>query len=240
MESVSLSQHDKRKNQIIDCAAALFFRDGYENTSVQKIIDTVGIAKGTFYHYFNSKIDLLNQFTKRESEKILKALDNIVERKDLNIIDKFNSYFKIAMNWKVENWDLIIIYIKDSGRIDNRIVFETLLESNIKAAQPSLQIMVNEGVEQGYFNTDYPDLVAETIFRFGAVVTEILRPLINNSSSRREGFEHFLRILEFYQNTIEKLLGADKGIFKTFDREQMENIFSKSSSGDEEAFNDQN
>ena len=225
MESGSVSQHDKRKNEIIDCAAALFMSENFEKTSIQKIINTLGIAKGTFYYYFKSKMDLLNQFTLRESRKILKMLDEIVERKDLNIIEKFNKYFETAMSWKVENWDILLIYIKHSGISENRIVYETLLENNIKLALPSILLMVNEGIDKGYFKTDYPDLAAEAIFRFGAAVTDQLRPLILNSSTKEEGFNNFLRIMDFYQGTIEKILGTDRGIFKIFDREKLENIF---------------
>lgn len=227
------SQHEKRKNEIIDCAARLFFQESYEATSVQKIIDTLGIAKGTFYYYFKSKIDLLNQFASRKSRSILDQLDAVVARKDINTVDKFNTYFDIAMSWKVENWDLILIYIKHSGLNENSIVYKTLLESNIQTALPSLLIMIQEGIDQGYFHTDFPDLVSEAIFRFGAAITDQLRPLILASKSKREGFDCFIRIMEFYQDTIEKMLGADKGLFKIFDSEKLEKIYHDSSSSDE-------
>ncbi len=229
METLSVSQHDKRKNEIIDCAAALFFRGSYEKTSVQKIIDTLGIAKGTFYHYFDSKFDLLNQFTLRESRKILKQLNSIVERTDIDIVDKFNSYFDIAVNWKMENWELLLIYIKSSSIEENRIVYQALLESNIKIAKPSILLMINEGIEKGFFKTDFPDLAAEAIFRFGGAVTDLLRPLILESRTGEEGFRDFLRIMDFYQDTVEKILGAEKGLFKIFDREKISGIYSRSS-----------
>ncbi len=235
MESDSISQHEKRKNEIIDCAASLFFAESYEKTSVQKIINTLGIAKGTFYHYFKSKTDLLDQYTKRESGKILTILDEIVSRKDIGIIEKFNSYFEIAMSWKVQNWDLVLIYIRHSGLSENKIVYETMLENNIKAAYPSIRKMVEEGITEGYFRTDFPDLAAEAIFRFGAAVTDMVRPLILSSKTNREAFDHFLRILDFYQDSIEKLLGTDKGLFRIIDREKLEEVFIESSRGTEVA-----
>lgn len=240
MESASTSQHEKRKNEIIDCAAALFFRDNYEKTSIQKIIDTLGIAKGTFYYYFKSKMDLLNQFTLRESRKILNKLDEIAEREDLSIVEKFNCYFETAMSWKVENWEILLVYITHSSLAENKIVYETLLENNIKLSLPSIIRLVNEGVEEGYFKTDFPDLASEAIFRIGAAVTDQLRPLIINSRTKKEGFEHFLRIMEFYQDIIEKMLGADKGLFKIFEKEKFEKIYRDSSSAQEEELNDKN
>ena len=184
-------------------------------------------------------MDLLNHFTLRESRKILKLLDEIVARKDMNTIEKFNSYFETAMSWKVENWDILLVYIKHSGLSGNKIVYETLLENNIKLALPSIILMVNEGIEEGYFRTDYPDLAAEAIFRFGAAVTDQLRPLILNSRTKKEGFHQFLRIMDFYQDTIEKILGAEKGLFKIFNREKIITVYQKSS-GHEEVLSDKN
>jgi AcrR family transcriptional regulator len=43
-----------RRTEILDVAQSLFYRKGYEPTSVQDIITEIGIAKGTFYHYFSA------------------------------------------------------------------------------------------------------------------------------------------------------------------------------------------
>ncbi len=224
-----VNQHEKRKNEIIDCAAALFFQGSYEKTSVQQIIDTLGIAKGTFYYYFKSKTDLLNHFTVRESRKILAFLDSIAGKKELDAVQKFNLYFETAMNWKVSNWDLLIVYITHSGNSGNSLVYQSLLEHNIKTALPSLNIMIREGIEQGVFHTEFPELVGEAIFRTGAAITDQLRPYILESSSRKEGFEQFIRIMEFYSDLIEKMLGAEKDSLKIFDKKHLETIYQVSS-----------
>lgn len=49
-----------RRSEILDVAQRLFYLKGYDQTSVQDIITEIGIAKGTFYHYFNSKLELLD------------------------------------------------------------------------------------------------------------------------------------------------------------------------------------
>ncbi len=43
---------DVRKDEILDTAQALFAERGYAHTSVQAVIDAVGISKGDFYHDF--------------------------------------------------------------------------------------------------------------------------------------------------------------------------------------------
>jgi len=44
-----------RRAEIIDAAERRFASQGYLQTSVSEIIGDAGIAKGTFYHYFQSK-----------------------------------------------------------------------------------------------------------------------------------------------------------------------------------------
>ena len=61
---------EERKNELLETSKKLFFSKGYEHTSVHDIIDAVGIAKGTFYHYFKSKEDLLNEILDLLSERI--------------------------------------------------------------------------------------------------------------------------------------------------------------------------
>lgn len=51
---------EERRAEIVAAARRLFETRGFEATSMQDVIDEVGIAKGTIYHYFASKGDLLH------------------------------------------------------------------------------------------------------------------------------------------------------------------------------------
>ena len=48
------------REQIIDTADQLFYRQGYEHTSFADIAEAVGISRGNFYHHFKSKDDILD------------------------------------------------------------------------------------------------------------------------------------------------------------------------------------
>lgn len=50
------------KKIIYDSAIQLMNTRGYENTSISDICKNAGFAVGNFYHYFNSKIDILKEF----------------------------------------------------------------------------------------------------------------------------------------------------------------------------------
>lgn len=51
------------KNRIVKVAWNLFYKKGYEQTTVEDIIATSKTSKGTFYHYFKGKEALLNSLS---------------------------------------------------------------------------------------------------------------------------------------------------------------------------------
>ncbi len=50
---------DARRQEIINAAAAVIDRKGYDGATIQEVADAVGILKGSLYHYIKSKEDLL-------------------------------------------------------------------------------------------------------------------------------------------------------------------------------------
>lgn len=51
------------KSRIVKAAWNLFYKDGYDNTTVDDIIAASKTSKGTFYHYFKGKEALLNSLS---------------------------------------------------------------------------------------------------------------------------------------------------------------------------------
>lgn len=85
-----MKDHQERKNEIIDTARDLFLKNRYHNTSVQNIIDAVGIAKGTFYHYFDSKEKLMKDMVDNIIDQTLEIYKIIAENENYNPIEKIN------------------------------------------------------------------------------------------------------------------------------------------------------
>ncbi len=53
------SKSGNTKNIIVEAAWGLFYRNGYEHTTIDDIVEASNTSKGSFYHYFRSKSDLL-------------------------------------------------------------------------------------------------------------------------------------------------------------------------------------
>ena len=69
--SLFQQQREQARQTIMDTSIQLFRKDGYEATTIEKITKTVGIAKGTFYNFYDSKKDILVQW----AAKLFQTLD---------------------------------------------------------------------------------------------------------------------------------------------------------------------
>ena len=67
------------KGRIISAAWKLFYEQGYENTTVEDILDLSGTSKGTFYHYFEGKDALLGTLSVLFDEKYEELIPSIPE-----------------------------------------------------------------------------------------------------------------------------------------------------------------
>lgn len=75
-----LHEEMKTKDDIMDAAEHLFMLKGYSGTSVQDILNVVGLTKGAFFHHFPSKQDLATAIIDRYAEQDRALLDSILER----------------------------------------------------------------------------------------------------------------------------------------------------------------
>lgn len=64
------SRKRKVRSRLLDCAAELFARQGYENTSMQQIVSHAGTSIGNCYFYFRDKETLLRETTKRLCRRV--------------------------------------------------------------------------------------------------------------------------------------------------------------------------
>ena len=58
-------QAEERREQLLQAALDLFSKRGWDGTSIKELADTVGVAPGLIYHYFESKEDLLTKVIER-------------------------------------------------------------------------------------------------------------------------------------------------------------------------------
>ena len=79
---MSKKNNRNTKGKIITAAWDLFYEQGYENTTIEEIIDKSVTSKGSFYHYFEGKDALLGSLSYIFDEEYEKLQDSLDEIKD--------------------------------------------------------------------------------------------------------------------------------------------------------------
>lgn len=93
------------RNQIVEAADDLFYRQGYERTSFADIAGIVEISRGNFYHHFKTKDDILDAVIGARLARTREMLDRW-EREGETPAARIESYIRIV----VTNWDKIRHY----------------------------------------------------------------------------------------------------------------------------------
>jgi len=226
MARISKEYHE-RKNELLNVAQKLFFTKGYRQTSVDAIIKKVGVSKGTFYYYFKSKEDLMNKLVKRTTNQILIEVKKITERTDLDALTKLNKAYITTRNVKLENIDLLKLYLKVLYKDENIVLRHKIYMSNIDLLVPEFAKIIQQGVEEKIFNTPFPRKAAKLIFEVAQTLGDSTAKLFLEIDKNPEVVKKLKREVELYEDAIERIIGAKKGSINIVDRRVIENILEK-------------
>lgn len=207
-------QHDQRRNQIISAAYNLFLSEGYENTTIARIIEEVEIAKGTFYHYFSSKEALLTALTEAMFVPVLADLARVVESTTLTPLEKLRSYFQGAAVWKANNPELMTTLLTVMYRDDNIVLRHQLNRFSLATAAPVIGQIIAQGVASGEFHTPDPHRCARAIMSSfvtaGEVMAELLLRVLSGGDTT--AILELQEEITFFEHAIGRMLGVNEDI----------------------------
>lgn len=162
-----MTKGERRKQDLLKIAYEMFSQIGYKNTSVDMIIEKAGIAKGTYYYYFESKEQTLEEVigmildTETEKALELKKADMPAPQKLVAIIacfkpDVSESSMVDALN-KPEN---LLMHERFNEKLMDRIV-------------PIISDVTYQGIEEGLFACeDVPERVRMVVILANKVFDE--------------------------------------------------------------------
>jgi AcrR family transcriptional regulator len=189
----------ERREEILQSAKKLFRQHGYEKTVVSDIVKDVKIAQGTFYNYFTSKEDIFMAILEIIQEDIIKNLEGITLKTNINAAEKFNLLTNEEFNLNRESDDLYLT-LHNKG---NEGIHQKYIVNSIKKLIPIYSSIIKQGVQEGIFNTNYPEEAAEYIL---FATKFMFDPGINQQEMNKLS-KKFEAACDF----IEKILGAKKG-----------------------------
>ncbi len=72
-------RYDRRRQEVVHQAAKVFARRGFDQTTMQELAATMGLATGALYHYFAAKQQLLMAICEQLMEPLLAQADDLID-----------------------------------------------------------------------------------------------------------------------------------------------------------------
>jgi len=161
-------KNNDRTENILDAAEVLFFQKGYDKTTINDILESLSISKGAFYHYFKSKEEVMSAIVMRSVHEGVKQAKIIMDDKSLNVYEKILNII-LAQQPSVDDHKMQLV--KQLKQINNAYMQQKSTIEIIRHLTPLLANVVEQGIEEGKFNTLYPYesiefILAATCFLF--------------------------------------------------------------------------
>lgn len=193
---------EERKNEILDIAEQLFAEKGYDHASTNDIINKIGIARGTLYHHFGSKEEILDALVERMTRDSISRARIIVADKSRPLLERLTGAI-IALDIDTGAGPVVFEQIH---KPQNALLHQKMQERLISGVVPLMAELIREGNESGLFDSEYPDEAAEMIIVYSNIAFDALAGLTAEQLEKKSR--------AFIRNT-EKLLGAEEGSLTT-------------------------
>jgi AcrR family transcriptional regulator len=149
-------QADVRRDELLDVAFQLCVTEGFDATSVEHITTTAGIAKGTFYHYFESKDDLLAQMVAKFGDELLGHMEARMAAADGDALVRLRTLMQASSDWKLAQLDTSLAIIPVLYREENYTLRHRLFSEWLERTRPLLLEILTQGARDGSFDIADP------------------------------------------------------------------------------------
>jgi AcrR family transcriptional regulator len=235
---VKEEEYTARRNEILDAAVQLVYSKGYEKMTIQDILDHLHMSKGAFYHYFDSKVAVLEAVVERMATQQAKPiLLSIVEDPQLPALEKLHQYFYMSTTWKTSNRALLTELMQIWYSDENALARQKMLNMTVENLGPMFTKIIKQGVREGTFSTPYPEVASEvTINLIHDLAYASGQMLLSAEVKQSENLQQVESLYAAYCDVLERVLGAPKGSIQFMAAEALKIWFSSDDTLESETF----
>ena len=223
---VKEEEYTARRNEILDAAQRLVYTKGYEQMTIQDILDGLQISKGAFYHYFGSKGAVLEALVERMVvEQVEPLIVPIVQDPRLSALEKFQHYCDTAVRWKTAKKTLMIELARVWYSDENALARQKMFDVMVKRVMPLIMEIIHQGVREGTFTTPYPEYVSQVSISLIQGLGNTFVELLFSKEAEHNTLQRAETLVAAYNDAVERVLGAPKGSIHLMDTEALKEWF---------------
>lgn len=156
-----------RKAEIVQAARELIQTKEYEKMTLQDVMDRLGIAKGTIYHYFKSKEELLEAVVENIVNEHFEKMQTLIQETKGTALEKMQILLEKSNEVSAPP---VLQQLHKKG---NEAMHIRLLAATLIKQAPLYEKLIQQGCEEGIFQTDNPLECAEFILSAVQFLTDI-------------------------------------------------------------------
>ena len=151
------------RSELLADARKLILSRGYANTSVDAINRHAGLSKGTFYHYFKSKSQLLDAVVEQLTNEGWTRSKAAIEGPEGDALQRFRRFLKAARRWRIVALPQTAEIMRAVFLPENSLLREKIRQRSIDIAVPGLTDLIQDGVAEGVFEVEDPEASARML-----------------------------------------------------------------------------
>ena len=191
-----------RRAEIIDAAERRFASQGYLQTSVSEIIGDAGIAKGTFYHYFQSKESVMYAVIDKNITLLKTQVESYMAESAQPPLAQFTMILGGGFAPRRPETAAISTELEQDG---NELMHMRAIDATINALIPPLADLLGRATANGDIDCPNPDIVAAAILVLSAQLLD--RDLLGWVKTRD------IATIRNFGGVAERVIGAPTGTF---------------------------
>jgi len=190
---------------------------GWEQMSIQDVLDELDASRGAFYHYFDSKQALLEAVIDRMVDAGLASVEPIVEDPELPAAAKLVSVFSGIGRWKTDRRDLILAFLNVWLSDHNAVVREKFRHKLVGRFVPVLTRIVKQGMAEGAFRVESAPDTARILMMLIQGMQDEATDLFVARQANTVTFEEVEARFAAYAAAFERVLGVEAGSISLID-----------------------
>ena len=203
--------HAVKRDAFVDVASRLIQTKGYEALSIQDVLDELGASKGAFYHYFNSKSDLLEAIVERMADAVEATWDEVMARPGLSAIERFEGVFSMAAQYKNARRELTLAVLEGWLSDGNTVLRERLHDLVAMRMTSVLEPILRQGASDSEFTTSDPAATAHVIVALIQGLQGVAAHLFVARQAGTVSLEEVERTFAAYGEAVDRILGLPPG-----------------------------
>jgi AcrR family transcriptional regulator len=153
---------DEKKQAILDVAERLFYLKGYEQTSVQDLLDVLKTSKGSFYHHFESKYTLLETLCAEKAEKAL-ALAEEALGKETESLSRLNAALHFAIPIREGEEQFLTLLLPMIFSENGRALYAEFSQALNQTFRPVISMLLMQASAEGMVHLYHPEHTADML-----------------------------------------------------------------------------